>query len=107
MVGRERSKRVRSVCGKVGALLLLGLFPSAAGAQIPLPFAATYAGGFWITFGTAPGGDNDLRLNGPGLAFPLGLSGVEGHSTTRPRADNPGGGAPGGAGRGGRARRAA
>ena len=58
-------------------------------AQTPLPFAAVYTGDFTITFGTGPNGTNDLRFSGSGLAFPLGLSDVDGHSTTQPRPDNP------------------
>ena len=80
---------LRGVQPTVAALLFLALFPSAVSAQIPVPFAAVYTGDFSITFGTGPGGSNGLSFNGPGAAIPLGLSNVEGHSTTRPRPGGP------------------
>jgi hypothetical protein len=42
-----------------------------------------------ILFGAGVGGTDDLRFSGDGVASHLGLSGVNGHSTTRPSATDP------------------
>lgn len=66
-------------------LLLLAAAPAAARP----PLVATYSGTFTITFGTGPGGTNDLRFTGTGLGLPLGPGTLVGHSVLRPTAANP------------------
>jgi hypothetical protein len=63
-------------------LVLLALRPAAAADTVP--FAADFQGEFRILFGAGLDGTDDLRFAGSGLANHLGLSDVDGHSTTRP-----------------------
>jgi len=67
-------------------VVLTSSTPATAGIS---PFVAGYSGGFTITFGTGPQGTDDLSFDGSGVALPGGVTGLEGHSTTRPRTDNP------------------
>src|SRR5438132_13954529 len=60
-----------------------------AAAGETVPFAADFRGAFQIMFGASPGGTDDLRFAGDGIANHLGLSDVDGHSTTRPSATDP------------------
>src|SRR5690349_11843152 len=72
----------------LAAGLVLAVRPPAA-AEDTVPFAADFQGEFRILFGAGPDGTDDLRFAGGGLANHLGLSGVDGHSTTRPSATDP------------------
>src|SRR5262249_34353757 len=68
---------------------LVLFLPQLAGAQGTVPFSAGYRGVFQIMFGAGPNGTDDLRFSGAGIASQLGLSGLDGHSTTRPSATDP------------------
>jgi hypothetical protein len=70
-------------------IISLGLFASRTEAQNPVPFAADFEGDFQILLGAGPGGTDDLRFSGAGLANHLGLSDVDGHSTTLPSPADP------------------
>jgi len=85
---RNRRLNWRDVFPLLATGLFL-LFPRPAAAQESVPFAAGYQGGFQIMFGAGTGGTDDLRFAGDGLAKHLGLSDVDGHSTTRPSATDP------------------
>lgn len=84
--GRHRN-RACAWAALAAALILLAPLP--AGAGDPVPLSATYAGDFSITFGTGPGGTDDLFFGGAGLATGLGVSRIDGHSTTRAGATDP------------------
>ena len=62
--------------------------PQSARAATPVPLLAAYEGKFSLTFGTAPGGDNDLVFAGSGASLPFGLNSLSGHSTLRPTTAN-------------------
>src|SRR5260370_6773561 len=68
---------------------LVLLVPRPAAAQDSVPFAADFQGVFQIMFGAGPDGTDDLRFSGDGIASLLGLSNVNGHTTTRPSATDP------------------
>lgn len=82
--GRPHRRTVLAV-----VIIILGLLAPSAAAQDSVPFAADFEGDFQILFGAGPGGTDDLRFSGSGLANHLGLSNVDGHSTTLPSAADP------------------
>jgi len=71
------------------AVGLVMLVQQRAAAVETVPFAADYQGAFQIMFGAGPDGTDDLRFAGDGIGNHLGLSAVDGHSTTRPSATDP------------------
>jgi hypothetical protein len=88
------SRRCRAQTGAIwlGVLVVVGwevVLPQSASAAEPIPLIAVYQGEFTLTFGSAPGGDNELVFSGDGLAVPLGISAIAGRSVLRPTASNP------------------
>jgi len=65
----------RCALAVLAAGLILHLVQSAAAGDT-VPFAAAFQGDFTITFGTGPGGTDDLLFSGDGLASLLGWSDV-------------------------------
>jgi hypothetical protein len=73
------------------AAVLLALLPTApATAAATTTFKAAFHGTFELTFGSGPGGTDELHFRGIGDGRAIGRSTIEGYARLRPIADRPG-----------------